>query len=47
MIAYTSRQLKPHEENYPTYNLDLGVVFSPSKFGGIICMELDVLHSQI
>ena len=29
MIAYTSRQLKPHEANYPTHDLELGdVVFS-------------------
>ena len=29
VIAYASRQLKPHEANYPTHNLELGaVVFS-------------------
>ena len=29
VIAYASRQLKPHEANYPTHDLDLGaVVFS-------------------
>ena len=29
MVAYTSRQLKKHEENYPTHDLDLAtVVFS-------------------
>ncbi|GKB16542.1 putative reverse transcriptase domain-containing protein [Tanacetum coccineum] len=26
VIAYASRQLKPHEENYTTHNLELGVV---------------------
>ncbi|GJX48204.1 putative reverse transcriptase domain-containing protein [Tanacetum coccineum] len=26
VIAYSSRQLKPHEENYTTYDLELGVV---------------------
>ncbi|GJQ91318.1 reverse transcriptase domain-containing protein [Tanacetum coccineum] len=26
VIAYASRQLKPHEENYTTYDLELGVV---------------------
>ncbi|KAA3470142.1 integrase [Gossypium australe] len=26
VIAYTSRQLKPHEQNYPTYNLELVTV---------------------
>ena len=30
MIAYASRQLKKHEENYPTHDLELAtVVFSP------------------
>ena len=29
MVAYASRQLKPHEKNYPTYDLELtAVVFS-------------------
>ena len=26
VIAYASRQLKPHETNYPTHNLELGAV---------------------
>ena len=26
VIAYDSRQLKPHEANYPTHDLELGVV---------------------
>ena len=26
LIAYTSRQLKPHEANYPTHDFELGVV---------------------
>ena len=26
VIAYTSRQLKKHEENYPTHNLELAIV---------------------
>ena len=29
MVAYASRQLKPHEKNYPTYDLELAaIVFS-------------------
>ncbi|GKA59597.1 putative reverse transcriptase domain-containing protein [Tanacetum coccineum] len=30
-IAYASRQLKPHEENYTTHDLELGVVVSALK----------------
>lgn len=26
VIVYASRQLKPHEANYPTYDLELGAV---------------------
>ena len=26
MVAHASRQLKPHEKNYPTYDLELAAV---------------------
>ena len=26
VVAYSSRQLKPHEQNYPTHDLELAVV---------------------
>ena len=26
VVAYVSRQLKPHEQNYPTHDLELAVV---------------------
>ena len=26
VIAYASRQLKPHEKNYPTHDLELGAI---------------------
>nr|GEY83789.1 retrotransposon protein, putative, Ty3-gypsy subclass [Tanacetum cinerariifolium] len=31
VIAYASSQLKPYEENYPTHNLELVVVYHPGK----------------
>ena len=31
VIAYASRQLKPHEENYPTHDLDLAVAIFALK----------------
>ncbi|GJY18134.1 putative reverse transcriptase domain-containing protein [Tanacetum coccineum] len=40
VIAYVSRQLKIHEKNYTTHDLELGVVGFASKiFGGHYCME--------
>ncbi|GJV79828.1 putative reverse transcriptase domain-containing protein, partial [Tanacetum coccineum] len=33
VIAYASRQLKPHEENYTTHDLELGAVIFALKFG--------------
>ena len=31
VVAYTSRQLKKHEENYPTYNLELAAIVHALK----------------
>ena len=31
VIAYGSRQLRPHEENYPTYDLELAAVIYALK----------------
>jgi hypothetical protein len=31
VIAYASRQLKPHEEHYPTHDLELAAVVHPLK----------------
>ncbi|GJU44063.1 putative reverse transcriptase domain-containing protein [Tanacetum coccineum] len=33
VIAYASRQLKPHEENYTTHDLELGAVCLPLNLG--------------
>ncbi|GJW15521.1 putative reverse transcriptase domain-containing protein [Tanacetum coccineum] len=31
VISYVSRQLKPHEENYTTHDLELGICYHPGK----------------
>ena len=31
VIAYTSRQLRPHEDNYPTHDLEIAVVVHALK----------------
>ncbi|GKF34338.1 putative reverse transcriptase domain-containing protein [Tanacetum coccineum] len=38
VIAYASRQLKKHEKNYTTHDLELGTVVGPDKCGGR-CLE--------
>ena len=38
VIAYASRQLKNHEVNYPTHDLELAAVVFALKFRDIICM---------
>ena len=35
VVAYTSRQLKPYEQNYPTHDLELAAVIFALKFGDI------------
>ncbi|GKD75737.1 putative reverse transcriptase domain-containing protein [Tanacetum coccineum] len=39
VIAYASRQLKPHKENYTTHDLELGAVVSLLKFRDTICSD--------
>nr|GEW29170.1 putative reverse transcriptase domain-containing protein [Tanacetum cinerariifolium] len=40
VIAYASRQLKPHEENYTTYDLELGLVRALVRNqSGIVCYK--------
>nr|GEV50184.1 putative reverse transcriptase domain-containing protein [Tanacetum cinerariifolium] len=47
VIVYASRQLKPHEENFTTYNLELGEVVFALKFVDTIYTAQSVLCSLI
>ena len=52
MIAYTSKQLKPHEESYPSRELELGIVVFFLQYlalllvGGPMC-HLYIPYSQL
>ena len=47
VVAYASRQLKPHEQNYPTHDLELAAVVFALKIGDTIYMEKNVEFSLI
>ncbi|WVZ53142.1 LOW QUALITY PROTEIN: hypothetical protein U9M48_004125 [Paspalum notatum var. saurae] len=37
VVAYASRQLRKHEANYPTHDLELAAWYTHRKYGGTIC----------
>jgi hypothetical protein len=47
VITYTSRQLKKHEVNYPTHDLELAAIVHAQKFGGITCWEIKCISIRI
>ena len=47
VIAYASRKLKPHEENYPTHDLDLVAVMLSQRFGYITLSGKALSSNQI
>ena len=47
VIAYASRQLKKHEWNYPTHDLELAAVVHALKLGGITCWATKYTSLQI
>ena len=38
VVAYASCQLKPHEKNYPTYDLELVAMVLLFRSGGLTCI---------
>jgi hypothetical protein len=47
IIAYGSRQLKPHEVNYPTHDLELAAIVNALKSWIDILYELSVSYTWI
>ncbi|GJU51728.1 putative reverse transcriptase domain-containing protein [Tanacetum coccineum] len=47
VIAYASRQLKPHEENYTTHDLELGAVVSALKIWRHYLALVMTLHPKL
>jgi hypothetical protein len=47
VIVYASRQLKVHEKNRTTHDLELGAIGFALKFGGITYMELSAQFIRI
>jgi hypothetical protein len=47
VIAYGLRQLRPHEVNYPTHDLELAAVVYALKVGDIFFMDQSVSYTLI
>jgi hypothetical protein len=47
VIANASRQLRRHEEHYPTHDLELAAVVHALKYGVIIYWEISAIYIQI
>jgi hypothetical protein len=46
-VCYASRQLRKHEENYPTHDLELAAVVHALRYGGITSLDIDVRSTVI
>jgi len=47
VVAYASCQLRPHELNYPTHDLELATIIFARRFRGVICVKKDSRSSLI
>ena len=46
VVAYASRQLKPHEKNYPTHDLELAAIVFSLKIWRHLPLRRKVFHLQ-
>jgi hypothetical protein len=46
VVAYSSRQLKVHEKNYPIHDLELAAMVHALRHGGTICTGRNVMSTQ-
>ena len=44
VVSYASRQLKPHEKNYPTHDLELAAIVLPLKNMEALSLRRKVFH---
>jgi hypothetical protein len=47
VVAYASQQLRNHEVNYPTHDMEMPLWFTLSRFGGTILWERGVSYIWI
>ena len=47
VVAYASRQLKRHEENYPTHDLELAAIVHALKIWVTICLAIIAISTLI
>jgi hypothetical protein len=47
VVVYASRQLRPHEQNYPTHDLELAAVVHASRFRDTISLGTSVKFTRI
>jgi hypothetical protein len=47
VVAYASRQLRKHEEKYPTHDLELAAIVHTLKIGDTTSLVRDVKFTQI
>ena len=47
VVAYSSQQLRKHELNYPTHDLELAAVVHALKYGGTILSDIRVISILI